>query len=198
MNKVAMKKILITISFLLLNLSCFAQYSSMHEALDDADGRGLLDALDGLGVIGGIIFFGVLAFVIIFALIPSKINDIKFEKKYKNRIQLLEDEASSILEANRLTYPYQKINSNSCFRQWFFDGYVEGVDKGREIKIRKPGSFEYEIFTIEEYVKRRHFESLRQELMGGDVKFSEIAFAEGMKHGAIRKETKGDSSEMLD
>jgi hypothetical protein len=193
-----MKKSTITIALSLLSLSCFAQAAYMHEAAEDSSPGGLFDALEGLAGIATIIMFAMLAFVVIFAMIPSKIDDIKFDKKYKKRRKLLEDEASNILAANRFTYPYQKINSNPCFRQWFLDGYVNGVDDGRERKVYKPYSSEYEIISIEEYVRRRGFEHLRQELMGGDVEFSKLSFTEGIKHGATRRETKGDSQDMLD
>lgn len=194
-----MKKSLITIILSLLKLSCFAQAAYWHEVAEDAREGVMFDVLEGLAGIVTFIIFAMFAFVVIFAMIPSKIDKIKFERKCKNRTKLLEDEANSILAANRFTYPYQKINSNPCFKQWFLDGYVNGVDEGRERKVyKKTYSLEYEIITIEEYVKRRRFESLRQELMGGDVEFSKLSFTEGIKHGAMRREIKGDSRELLD
>ena len=98
-------------------------------------------------------------FIVIFAIIPSKIDDVKFDRKYKRRKNLLEDEARRII-LNKLDSPmYRKINSNQCFKQWFLDGYVNGVDDGGERKVYKPYSTEYEIISIEEYVKRRGFDS---------------------------------------
>ena len=193
-----MKYFTVVFVFFFCKASCFAQAVYMHEAAEDAkEGGGFFDAIEGLAGIATVLMFAAFAFIVIFAIIPSKIDDVKFDRKYKRRKNLLEDEARRII-LNKLDSPmYRKINSNQCFKQWFLDGYVNGVDDGGERKVYKPYSTEYEIISIEEYVKRRGFEHLRQELIGGDVEFSKTAFTEGIKQGSIRRERHGDARELL-
>lgn len=176
---------------------CSAQAAYMHEAAEDSSIEGFFDAIGGLAAFATIIMFILIAFVTIFAIIPSKLHDMSYDRKYEKRRKVLENEANSILLQNNLSPIYMKINSNPCFKKWFVDGYYDGVSEGRERKIYKPYRTDCEIIGIEEYVKRRHFEGLRKELMGGDVEFSKIAFTEGIKQGAIRREEKGDLREML-
>lgn len=163
----------------------FAQASYMHEAAEDAggwSGNGAISTILTLVVIG--------LFIIIFIplAISEKIDNSKLKRKYKQRKKILEDEAENILVFASERKEYLQYISNTAWKNWFIDGYIDGVSK----HIIGPASpKEYETSDWETPAKR-YLESIRKELLGGSLDMALSAYKAGYREGLKRRELKGN------
>lgn len=157
----------------------------MHEAAEDAGGW---NGNGALSTILTIVVSGLFLIIFIPLMIHEKIDNSKFEKKYKQRKRMLENEAENILAISAESNGYHQYSSNSAWKKWFIDGYLDGVSK----HIIGPISpKEYETFDWETPAKR-HMESVRKELLGGSIDMSLSAYKAGYLEGLRRRDLNGD------
>ena len=159
----------------------FAQASYMHEAAEDAVGW---NGNGALSTILTIVVSGLFLIIFIPLMIHEKIDNSKFEKKYKQRKRMLENEAENILTISAESNGYHQYSSNPAWKKWFIDGYLDGVLKDI---IGPISPKEYETFDWETPAKR-HLESVRKELLGGSIDMSLSAYKAGYLEGLRRKD----------
>lgn len=165
--------------------SFYAQSYYMNEVAEDAGYRN--DGNSFLSIIGLIIFV-LLLILFVPLIIRNKIDDYKFNKKYKNREYILTEEAKHILSLGLQNKVYFEYYQNNAWKNWFIRGYIDGV--GRRI----PGlcSTQERLEHNWEAPAKRHIDSVRVELIGGNRDMSLSAYKAGYNEGLKRRELKGD------
>lgn len=194
-----MRKLTIIFFMIICKVSCYAQAAYMHEIYEDSHESGsIFNVIEWIAGIASLAIFIPLAIIVIFGVIPSKFSEIKEGRKYKKRLRLFEIEATSLLKKHSNINLYASIYSSPSLKKWFIDGYIDGINNGRERKLYKPHSSEYEIITLEQYVENKQWKSFRKELISDGIEQSKRALLEGLKHGTTRLEQKGDARNLLD
>ena len=163
----------------------YAQAYYMHEAAEDAGYRN--DGISILSIIGLIIFV-VLLILFIPLIIRNKIDDYEFNKKYKNRQNILTEEAKRVLNQRFQNKTYLEYCKNNAWRDWFIRGYIDGV--GKHI----PGlcSTQELLEHNWEAPAKRYIDGVREELVGGNRDMSFSAYKSGYNEGLKRRESRGD------
>lgn len=165
--------------------SFYAQSYYMNEVAEDAGYRN--DGNSFLSIIGLIIFV-LLLILFVPLIIKNKIDDYKFHKKYKNREYILTEEAKHILSLGLQNKVYFEYYQNNAWKNWFIRGYIDGVGK----HIPGLSSTQERLENNWEAPAKRHIDSARVELIGGNRDMSLSAYKAGYNEGLKRRELKGD------
>lgn len=191
-----MKNFILAIICFLICITCKAQAWAMHEIAEEGGGN-LSDLIKFFASIFNYVLYIAIALVIYVTFIDD-IKTKRHSKKYKKRQSILRKEALGTLSDYKFKEPYRRISTNECFRDWYIKGYIDGVDNGRERIYSEPYKTGYKKIGIDEYITTIRFEFYSKESLGGDIEFSKESFKQGILDGALRRETKGDSRDMLE
>lgn len=165
--------------------SFYAQSYYMNEVAEDAGYRNNGNSF--LSIIGLIIFI-LLVILFVPLIIRNKIDDYKFDKKYKNREHILTEEAKRILSLGLQNKNYFEYHQNNAWRNWFIQGYIDGVGK----RMPWPCSTQELLEHKWEVSAKIYINNVREELVGGNRDISLSAYKAGYNEGLKRRELRGD------
>lgn len=158
-------------------ISCaYAQSYYMHEVAEDA---GYKNSGNSFLSIISLIIFVLLLILFIPLIIRNKIDDYKFNQKYKSRQTILTEEAKYVLSLELHNKIYLEIQQNSAWKNWFIQGYIDGVGK----EIHTQSSTQEQLEHNWEAPAKRHIESVRVELVGGSRDMALSAYKAGYNEG---------------
>lgn len=173
-------KKIILFTFILTTVNVCAQSSYMYEVAEDA---GYVNDGGFFNIIGLIIMLGIFV-LFIPIIIGSKIDDYKLNKRLKNKKNILNNEANTIL---RINSKYAVFANNSAWKNWFERGYEHGVE---DTTFYIPFSNSQKSLSWEE-IAENQIPHVRKELLGGDVNLSISAYKAGYREGVERRKLKG-------